>query len=104
MSNAATRSMISSWSSVSSNITGPPADALCAAAARRSRTGLGPHSRPGDRPADLRDRPDTSAALHRSGDVWTVTFAGRRVALRASKRIETLAELLAAAGRELHCL
>ena len=44
------------------------------------------------------------AALRRRGDVWEFDFAGRSVAVRTSKGIADVAALLAADGREVHCL
>ena len=44
------------------------------------------------------------AALHRSGDLWTVRFAGREARLRHLKGLDDLAALLARPGEELHCL
>ena len=38
------------------------------------------------------------------GDAWELSFAGRSVTVRASKGLTDLAALLAAAGREVHCL
>ncbi|HYN32986.1 MAG TPA: hypothetical protein VES40_10190 [Ilumatobacteraceae bacterium] len=47
-------------------------------------------------------RPD--AAVRRRGDVWEFDFAGRSVSVRTSKGIADIAALLAADGREVHCL
>jgi hypothetical protein len=45
-----------------------------------------------------------TGALVRRGDVWDVDYAGRTVTVRESKGVTDLAQLLAAVGREIHCL
>ncbi|HYF44972.1 MAG TPA: hypothetical protein VD926_02100, partial [Acidimicrobiales bacterium] len=53
-------------------------------------------------PPDEDGGPD--ARFQREGDAWRVAWAGREVVVRASKGMADLARLLAAPGRELHCL
>jgi len=45
-----------------------------------------------------------SAALVRTGDLWTVRFAGRSASVRHLKGLEDLAALLVRPDEELHCL
>gem|GEM_PF-1737434 len=47
---------------------------------------------------------EARATLARTGDVWTVRFAGRETQLRHVKGLADLAALLARPGEELHCL
>jgi predicted ATPase len=54
------------------------------------------------RPTDA--APARGGALIRSGDVWTVHFAGRGAQVRHVKGIDDLAALLAAPGEEIHSL
>ncbi|MFN0091546.1 MAG: hypothetical protein ACKVWR_14960 [Acidimicrobiales bacterium] len=62
--------------------------------------------------ADLRRRPvpraeeasESRPRMRRTGDAWEVAYAGRRVTVRTSKGIETIARLVAEPGREIHCL
>jgi hypothetical protein len=53
------------------------------------------------------DRPATAAsdaAMIERGDVWEIEYAARTVTVKASKGMADLAALLAAGGREVHCL
>ncbi len=47
---------------------------------------------------------EVGASLIRSGDVWTMTFAGADATIRTSKGVEDLARLLAEPDREISCL
>jgi predicted ATPase len=44
------------------------------------------------------------ASLRQAGVVWAIDFDGQSIMVRAGKGIDDLAQLLAAAGREIHCL
>lgn len=50
------------------------------------------------------DQTTEDASIRRRGDVGEITFAGRSVSLRTTKGLNDLIRLIAAAGRELHCL
>lgn len=43
-------------------------------------------------------------SMHLSGDVWELRFDRRTVVVRSSKGLSDIATLVAAAGREIHCL
>jgi hypothetical protein len=55
---------------------------------------------PASRPA----AEETAATFVHRGGFWEIAFAGREVHAKASKGIADLARLLAAPGREIHCL
>jgi predicted ATPase len=42
--------------------------------------------------------------MRKAGDVWEISFGGRVVSVRTTKGLDTVARLLAAPGREIHCL
>lgn len=52
--------------------------------------------------AARRALPTDDNALHRSGDVWTLTFAGRSVHMRHARGLIDLAVLLTRPGTEVH--
>lgn len=55
-----------------------------------------------DTSVDEATRPDPT--IRWRGGAWDITFAGRSVTVRASKGLADLVTLLAADGREVHCL
>ena len=55
-------------------------------------------------PAGPAAAPIGTASLTERGDVWEFQYAGRTVTVKASKGVADLAKLLAAGGREIHCL
>ena len=69
--------------------------------AARARTELARVVAARDRPSPAEGHRARGNVLRRDGDVWTVAFNGRTVALRDAKGLRDLAVLLAAPGREV---
>jgi predicted ATPase len=82
----------------------PRVQAVAAAKAVLDDLSAGPAPTPVAAAPEPAGPPSPAAVLGRRGDVWEATFDGSTVSLRASKGLADLARLLAAPGREIHCL
>jgi hypothetical protein len=74
------------------------------AALARIEAGFDRPGEPVEGPGAERTTAADTAALTERGDIWEIDYAGRTVTVKASKGMADLAKLLAAGGREIHCL
>jgi predicted ATPase len=55
-------------------------------------------------PSPIEAPSERVGVLRRNGDLWEIGYGGEQAAVRASKGLADIARLVAAPGREIHCL